>query len=104
MARPSFLDKHKVLVYSKYKGKCFDCGKILEGYWYKENRIKKPKKTFTIKNANIHHNIPIADGGIHKIENWVLLCIPCHHERHKILLKGKLINENEDSLYSILAR
>jgi len=87
--RDSFSDKQKIAVYMEYKGKCFDCKKPLCGYWYDEFRLKKPKRTFTIEGANIHHIIPVVKGGKHKMYNWVLLCIPCHHKRHRILGMGE---------------
>lgn len=81
--RPVFKDKEKEAVFLKYKGKCFDCPENLRGYWHTVKTLKQRiKQTFTIDNGNIHHIIPISDGGKHCMENWMLLCIECHKIRH----------------------
>ncbi len=92
MSRPYFTDRQKVKVYQSSNGKCLDCNKILKGYWYKGGSIKRAKMTFTIEDANIHHIIPIKDGGKHNIDNWVLLCVGCHIKRHIILTQKDLKN------------
>jgi len=89
--RDSFSDKQKVAVYKEYKGVCFDCGKPLKGYWHDGGTPFRPKKTFTIEGANIHHIIPFQYGGKHKMDNWVLLCIECHKERHRQIEKNRSI-------------
>lgn len=81
--RDSFSDKQKAAVYLEFKGRCFDCGKPLKGYWHDGGSFKRPKKTFTIDDANIHHVIYVVNGGKHNMNNWVLLCTKCHQERHK---------------------
>lgn len=80
---PSFTDKEKEWVYLEFKGRCFDCNKILKGYWHKVETLKlRIKQTFTIEDAEIHHIIPVSEWGKHKKENWVLLCFNCHKTRH----------------------
>jgi len=45
----------------------------------------EPKKNFpkNCKAATIHHEIGIAEGGTHSIDNLCLVCIQCHAEIHK---------------------
>lgn len=99
MARGTFTDKDKLNIYLKQKGKCYDCNKLLFGYWHTvqlksyfiKGMLGKPttKLTFTIKDAHIHHIIPINLGGTHKPNNWVLVCKKCHYKRHRYIEKYK---------------
>ena len=90
MARPEFTDRQKLLVYQHFNGECQDCHLKLDANWHDGGTSIKPKQTFTIYGAEIHHIIPIADGGVHKISNWELLCVLCHHKKTfiKRLLKN----------------
>jgi 5-methylcytosine-specific restriction endonuclease McrA len=82
MARPDFSDNQKVLIYQHFGALCQDCHLKLEGKWHDGGAFNRPKQTFTILNGNIHHIIPVSEGGKHQLENWVLLCVPCHKKRH----------------------
>jgi 5-methylcytosine-specific restriction endonuclease McrA len=84
-----FTNNIKLYLYKKQGGKCGDCNKVLKGYWHKNICIYNPKMVFTIDNSNIHHIIPVVDGGKHQRDNFILLCILCHIKRHKVLLKER---------------
>lgn len=50
-------------VYEKYGGKCAECGDD--------------------KNHHIHHKTKFSEGGLHTLNNVVLLCASCHAEAHR---------------------
>ena len=57
----------------------------------------EPKKNFpkNYKAATIHHEIGIAEGGTHSIDNLCLVCIQCHAEIHKEEIE-KLIKDKKN--------
>lgn len=77
----------KATVYDAYNGQCNKCHINLEGFWrtYRGHRNTLPciKKDFTITNGVIHHIQPLYDGGTNTIDNYELLCAPCHILYHK---------------------
>lgn len=83
----NLLKAYKESVYLFYGGNCKDCSTRLIGEWVDGGSYRRPKKTFTIHNGNIHHVLPIYKGGKHNYKNWVLLCLKCHYERHRIIIK-----------------
>lgn len=65
-------DDVKDMVYKKYGYKCSICGKT--------------------NNLQIHHKIPIKNGGTNDLFNLIPLCINCHEKIHKF----KIGNDNSD--------
>lgn len=65
-------DDIKDTVYKKYGYKCSICGKT--------------------NNLQIHHKIPIKNGGTNDLFNLIPLCIDCHEKIHKF----KIGNDNSD--------
>ena len=78
--RPKFTENMKEKVYLYYGGKCFDCGKIGKGYWSEGSNIIR--KGFHLNNLEIHHIIPLKNGGSHCFKNFILLCPDYHDYRH----------------------
>ena len=56
-------DDIKERAYKKYGRKCFLCN--------------------STNNLNIHHKIPIREGGTNEIGNLIPLCVNCHEKIHK---------------------
>lgn len=77
MWRNSFSNHQKQRIHLQQNGKCADCDTDLKicGSVFRPSCI-------SIIDGEIHHIIPVRDGGPHKIANWVLLCRPCHLKRH----------------------
>ena len=50
-------------VFEKYGRKCVNCG--------------------TTENIDVHHKIPLSEGGTNSLENLVPLCRNCHEELHR---------------------
>lgn len=98
MARPSFSDKDKLFIYNYFNGECQDCHIPLNAAWVNGGAYNRPKNTFTIYNANIHHITPIVNGGKHNLSNWVLLCVPCHIDRHRKIVYA-LFPELHNAVY-----
>lgn len=48
-----------------------------------ENSTKQCKRCCSIKNLEVHHIIPISDGGDNDFNNLIVLCKSCHNEWHK---------------------
>jgi len=87
MARDSFNDTEKETIYLKQNGVCAECGKSLTGEMVVGGSSpQKAKMTFSIYDSNIHHVLPFYRGGKHKPNNWILLCINCHHEIHRAMM------------------
>lgn len=80
--------KDRERTFLRDKGKCIDCGLLCGGGW----KIWKPSvRHFELDGTHeIHHIIPIEKGGETVFDNLVLLCIPCHLKRHKIMKEGGL--------------
>ena len=84
--RPKITVWDREKIFLKSQGKCVDCGALCAGGWI----YHKPSVFhFNLNNTHeIHHIIPVISGGSNGIENLILLCIPCHLERHKIIKEG----------------
>lgn len=93
MAHPSFSNINKVLVYERAQGHCQYCDKSLSAYWAESCFFGKLVTTFIIEGAHIHHKLPIYMGGVHRIWNWVLLCIFCHRKLHANLMREDVLKE-----------
>lgn len=87
MKRPNITGKKREQIFLEAKGKCVDCGKPCSGGW----RIYKTSvRQFELDGTHeIHHIIPVRRGGSNEIKNLILLCIPCHRLRHKIVKGGE---------------
>lgn len=85
----NFSNKDKEWVYLKYGGKCNDCEKFEQGEWllHITEGGRRLNKFYLGCNQDIHHIIPLLQGGKHIRKNFVLLCRQCYTKRHK--KKGK---------------
>lgn len=57
--------------FNRFHGLCADCKKDVSDYW------------------EVHHDVPISDGGNNEPKNLVLLCQKCHDTRHGRIRKTR---------------
>jgi len=84
--RKEFSSRIKERIYLKSNGKCVDCGKIGNGHWDWSQRpewFSHKTKRFYLFDMEIHHIIPVNNGGKTEDKNLILLCPECHKIRHR---------------------
>lgn len=64
-------DKNKV--YSLYQGKCAICG-----WKISENLVIHKGKALPSYGCEIHHIVPVSEGGSGELDNLIMLCPNCH--------------------------
>lgn len=64
-------DKNKV--YSLYQCKCAICG-----WQISENLVIRKGKALPSYGCEIHHIVPVSEGGSGKLDNLIMLCPNCH--------------------------
>lgn len=72
---PDWVSRSTALRYSY--GYCQHCGAI---------------KTYN-NPLQVHHIIPVSQGGSHKIDNLEVICLRCHKKKHKFDIEGKTSNK-----------
>lgn len=84
-------------VYEKANGRCASCGAkvgvIEQSRW---------KNKLILREAHVHHKVPISRGGDHSLSNLELLCENCHintHPENRGFEKTVKISRNQPSLF-----
>jgi hypothetical protein len=55
-----------------------------------------------VDSLHIHHIVPISNGGTHKLANLVVLCQPCHQDRHSFSFNSTVNSTNHDDKVSLI--
>ncbi len=76
MARKTLHAAEREQIFLRACGMCSACGLFCEAHW---NVYKPSVMHFTLNETHeIHHIVPMYDGGTDKFDNLTLLCVPCH--------------------------
>ena len=85
--RATLTPQQKDFIFHKANGRCYYCGMSIESEWrlypsythWGENGLCG----FYITGGVIHHQIPLWQGGLDKVENKTLVCYKCHKQYHR---------------------
>lgn len=58
--------------------------KKVRSSYLKDRNIFRCEKCMQLKKLDVHHIIPLADGGTNEYDNLIALCTRCHDEWHTI--------------------
>lgn len=58
------------IVITHQHGRCADCGKVVA--------VLEDSRWKCTQGGQVHHKVPLCDGGTEDIDNLVLLCESCH--------------------------